>query len=85
MNLQLFPLDTQTCELDIESYGYSNTELSYFWGNSSFWEDGNDDLATAISFGEFTLPQYRVVGYITAISEPTPLDVRILNLTTFLK
>uniref|UniRef100_A0A914CP80 Uncharacterized protein n=1 Tax=Acrobeloides nanus TaxID=290746 RepID=A0A914CP80_9BILA len=78
MNLQLFPLDTQTCELDIESYGYYTSEVNYFWKNDSAWEDGNDDLATVISFGEFTLPQYRVVGYITTISEPTPLDQRLI-------
>uniref|UniRef100_A0A914CNZ1 Neurotransmitter-gated ion-channel ligand-binding domain-containing protein n=1 Tax=Acrobeloides nanus TaxID=290746 RepID=A0A914CNZ1_9BILA len=78
MNLQIFPLDTQTCELDIESYGYYTTEVNYFWRNDSFWENDNNNLATAISFGKFTLPQYSVVGYITTMSEPTPLDQRLI-------
>ena len=30
MDLTLFPMDSQLCTLEIESYGYTMTDLVYF-------------------------------------------------------
>jgi hypothetical protein len=58
MKLQLFPKDTQTCKLEIESYGYSTTDIDYFWGVKR-----SDKTDEAVAFGEFTLPQFKRAGY----------------------
>lgn len=31
MHLQNFPMDTQTCKMDIGSYGYRSTQLKFYW------------------------------------------------------
>ena len=31
MNLEYFPLDSQNCSLEIESYGYSSRDIRYTW------------------------------------------------------
>lgn len=58
MQLQLFPLDTQTCQLQIESYGNPASEVEYFWG-----AERTDNWDEAVVFGGFMLPQYEKVGY----------------------
>ncbi|MCP9263556.1 GABA-gated chloride channel 1 [Dirofilaria immitis] len=48
MELQLFPMDSQKCKLEIESYGYSVLDIIYFFNNSK----------NSISKSEFELPQF---------------------------
>ncbi|GMT18197.1 hypothetical protein PFISCL1PPCAC_9494, partial [Pristionchus fissidentatus] len=46
MSLQSFPLDTQKCALEIESYGYSTKDIVYHWHtNDSLLIDENVHLA----------------------------------------
>ncbi|KAK0415598.1 hypothetical protein QR680_012020 [Steinernema hermaphroditum] len=47
MKLQLFPMDSQKCKLEIESYGYSVLDINYIFNGSK-----------AISRSEFELPQF---------------------------
>ncbi|CAD6196818.1 unnamed protein product [Caenorhabditis auriculariae] len=47
MKLQLFPMDSQRCKLEIESYGYSVLDINYRFGT--------DD---AVSKSDFELPQF---------------------------
>uniref|UniRef100_A0A7E4VX42 Gamma-aminobutyric acid receptor subunit beta n=1 Tax=Panagrellus redivivus TaxID=6233 RepID=A0A7E4VX42_PANRE len=58
MELQLFPMDTQTCKLEIESYGYTTADIDYFWGMRK-----TDEREQAVAFADFTLPQFRRNGY----------------------
>jgi len=58
MDLRLFPMDTQTCKLEIESYGYTTSDIDYYWGSKK-----SDKQHTAVQFSEFSLPQFGRVGY----------------------
>ena len=35
MNFQNYPMDRQRCYLEMESYGYSEADIVYNWGNNS--------------------------------------------------
>eukprot|EP00493_Phyllostaurus_siculus_P010545 UN10690 len=52
MDLRPFPVDSQTCNLLVDSYGYSDRDIRYDWENSS----------NKISMDEKvnSLPQYQV-------------------------
>lgn len=54
MDLQYFPMDSQLCSIDIESYGYSMSDIRYTW------RKGNKSVALADSL---SLPQFKVVGH----------------------
>uniref|UniRef100_A0A7E4VX73 Gamma-aminobutyric acid receptor subunit beta n=1 Tax=Panagrellus redivivus TaxID=6233 RepID=A0A7E4VX73_PANRE len=58
MKLQLFPMDVQTCKLEIESYGYTTADIDYYWGKLR-----TDKQESAVAFADFTLPQFRRSGY----------------------
>ena len=51
-------MDTQTCKLEIESYGYTTADIDYYWGTKK-----SDKQHTAVQFSEFSLPQFGRVGY----------------------
>ncbi|KAK0412841.1 hypothetical protein QR680_006441 [Steinernema hermaphroditum] len=51
MKLHLFPMDSQKCKLEIESYGYSVLDIIYFFNKSS----------ESISRSEFELPQFVLI------------------------
>uniref|UniRef100_A0A8R1Y479 Gamma-aminobutyric acid receptor subunit beta n=1 Tax=Onchocerca volvulus TaxID=6282 RepID=A0A8R1Y479_ONCVO len=51
MKLQLFPMDSQICKLEIESYGYNVLDIVYYSINS-----GN-----SVSKSEFELPQFVLI------------------------
>ena len=51
-------MDTQSCKLEIESYGYDETDLIYYWGRNK-----TDHMEDAVTFAEFMLPQFSSVGY----------------------
>ncbi|XP_028809156.1 gamma-aminobutyric acid receptor subunit rho-1-like [Denticeps clupeoides] len=54
MDLSRFPLDTQTCSLEIESYAYTDDDLMLYW------KKGNDSLKTdeRISLSQFRIQKF---------------------------
>ncbi|KAG5266025.1 hypothetical protein AALO_G00248990 [Alosa alosa] len=54
MDLSRFPLDTQTCSLEIESYAYTDDDLMLYW------KKGNDSLNTddRISLSQFLIQKF---------------------------
>ena len=55
MDLKYFPMDTQICELDFESYGYPREEVDYNWNETSLNE-------TTLKGREMSLPNFRVIN-----------------------
>ncbi|XP_033846887.1 gamma-aminobutyric acid receptor subunit rho-1-like [Periophthalmus magnuspinnatus] len=54
MDLSRFPLDTQTCSLEIESYAYTDDDLMLYW------KEGNRSLNTdeKISLSQFLIQEF---------------------------
>ncbi|XP_029902849.1 gamma-aminobutyric acid receptor subunit rho-1-like [Myripristis murdjan] len=54
MDLSRFPLDTQTCSLEIESYAYTDDDLMLYW------KEGNQSLNTdeRISLSQFLIQEF---------------------------
>ncbi|KAL0967315.1 hypothetical protein UPYG_G00250660 [Umbra pygmaea] len=54
MDLSRFPLDTQTCSLEIESYAYTDDDLMLYW------KKGNNSLSTddRISLSQFLIQEF---------------------------
>ncbi|KAG5205544.1 hypothetical protein JEQ12_018794 [Ovis aries] len=54
MDFSRFPLDTQTCSLEIESYAYTEDDLMLYW------KKGNDSLKTdeRISLSQFLIQEF---------------------------
>ncbi|XP_036397965.1 gamma-aminobutyric acid receptor subunit rho-1-like [Megalops cyprinoides] len=54
MDLSRFPLDTQTCSLEIESYAYTDDDLMLYW------KKGNESLKTddRISLSQFLIQKF---------------------------
>ncbi|KAG7269818.1 hypothetical protein CRUP_027161 [Coryphaenoides rupestris] len=54
MDLSRFPLDTQTCSLEIESYAYTDDDLMLYW------KKGNESLDTddRISLSQFLIQKF---------------------------
>ncbi|XP_004696304.2 gamma-aminobutyric acid receptor subunit rho-1 [Echinops telfairi] len=54
MDFSRFPLDTQTCSLEIESYAYTEDDLMLYW------KQGNDSLKTdeRISLSQFLIQEF---------------------------
>ncbi|KAM6954595.1 gamma-aminobutyric acid receptor subunit rho-1-like isoform 2-T2 [Aplochiton taeniatus] len=54
MDLSRFPLDTQTCSLEIESYAYTDDDLMLYW------KKGNKSLSTdeKISLSQFLIQEF---------------------------
>ena len=70
MDLSLFPLDSQLCTLEVESYGYTMTDLSIIFSHSPrftiflllvyFWNDENSvEMNPEVSLAEFYVVGYR--------------------------
>ena len=53
MDLTFFPMDSQVCTLEIESYGYTMSDLVYVW---------NDHKSVEMN-PEVSLAEFHVVGY----------------------
>jgi len=55
MDLRMFPMDKQRCALNIESYGYSDSDIVFKWENQS----------SRIAIGEKvrSLPQYNLTDF----------------------
>lgn len=58
MKLKLFPMDSQKCKLEIESYGYTTADIDYFWGSKRGVEESN-----IVKFDNFSLPQFKRTAY----------------------
>jgi len=54
MDLTHFPMDSQLCTLEIESYGYTMADLVYVW---------NDGLKSVEVSPDVSLAEFHVVGY----------------------
>ena len=54
MNLQNFPLDSQMCTVEIESFGYTMSDLKYAW------QDGETSVKMS---PDVQLPQFLVLGH----------------------
>ena len=54
MNLQNFPLDSQMCTVEIESFGYTMADLKYGW---------NDGEKSVRMSPDLQLPQFNVLGH----------------------
>jgi gamma-aminobutyric acid receptor subunit delta len=61
-------MDTQECKLEIESYGYTTDDISYFWGEKV---DAKSTPHKAVAFSKFGLPQFRRSGYRVNITTAT--------------
>ena len=54
MNLANFPMDTQMCTVEIESFGYTMADLKYAWNSGETSVQMSPDVA---------LPQFNVLGH----------------------
>lgn len=60
MQLRLFPMDSQMCKLEIESYGYADNDIDLFWGGN---RAESREPHKAVAFEKFSLPQFKRTGY----------------------
>jgi len=54
MNLQYFPMDSQLCYIEIESFGFTMNDIRYKW---------NDGLNSIQISSDVSLPQFKVLGH----------------------
>ena len=54
MDLRHFPMDSQLCNIEIESFGYTMSDIRYVW------HVGPTSVGVST---EVSLPQFKVVGY----------------------
>ncbi|XP_071745406.1 gamma-aminobutyric acid receptor subunit beta isoform X5 [Lepeophtheirus salmonis] len=54
MDLQYFPMDRQLCYIEIESFGYTMSDIRYKW---------NDGLNSVQISSDVSLPQFKVLGH----------------------
>ncbi|XP_059079953.1 gamma-aminobutyric acid receptor subunit beta-like [Tigriopus californicus] len=54
MDLQYFPMDRQLCYIEIESFGYTMSDIRYKW---------NDGLNSVQISADVSLPQFKVLGH----------------------
>jgi gamma-aminobutyric acid receptor subunit beta len=54
MDLRHFPMDSQLCNIEIESFGYTMSDIRYKWARGATSVGVSNDLS---------LPQFRVLGY----------------------
>ncbi|XP_017322708.1 gamma-aminobutyric acid receptor subunit delta [Ictalurus punctatus] len=57
MDLTKYPMDEQECMLDLESYGYSSEDISYYWSDSQKHIHGLDKL----ELSQFTITDYSFI------------------------
>ena len=55
MDFTYFPMDSQRCSLEIESFGYTTRDISYHWSKAP-----NPSVAFS---KDVQLPQFRVRGH----------------------
>lgn len=57
MDLHNYPMDSQNCTIEIESYGYTNREVNICWKH---------DRESVLGIEKVNLPQFRIVNYKTS-------------------
>lgn len=57
MDLHNYPLDSQNCTIEIESYGYTNQEVKICWKN---------ERRSVLGLEKISLPQFRIVNFKTS-------------------
>uniref|UniRef100_A0A8C0E950 Gamma-aminobutyric acid type A receptor subunit theta n=1 Tax=Balaenoptera musculus TaxID=9771 RepID=A0A8C0E950_BALMU len=83
MNLQKFPLDKQTCKLEVESYGYTVEDILLYWEGNGNAIQGTEKLhIPQFSFLGKTMTSKEVFFY-TGGSDPLLLSY-LLEVTSYL-
>uniref|UniRef100_A0A8C6Z782 Gamma-aminobutyric acid receptor subunit pi n=1 Tax=Nothoprocta perdicaria TaxID=30464 RepID=A0A8C6Z782_NOTPE len=73
MDLTKYPMDKQTCTLQLESWGYNINDVMFYWTR------GNDSVR---GLDTLRLAQYTVEDYFTSVSEAVPLNTLFFALST---
>ncbi|XP_022703247.1 gamma-aminobutyric acid receptor subunit beta-like isoform X2 [Varroa jacobsoni] len=60
MDLRYFPMDRQSCTIEIESFGYTMSDIRYSW------RDGEKSVGIS---EEVQLPQFKIQGHVQKASE----------------
>ena len=77
MDLRLFPMDTQECELRIASWGFTTTDLQYEW---MIVDDKPPiNLADDITLSNFRLVNFQWDSYIRNLTTGYPDKLISLN------
>ncbi|XP_039199042.1 gamma-aminobutyric acid receptor subunit rho-1-like isoform X2 [Crotalus tigris] len=77
MDFSRFPLDTQTCSLEIESYAYTEDDLMLYWKN------GNESLKTddRISLSQFLIQEFHTTTKLAFYSSTGWYNRLFINFT----
>ncbi|XP_055981043.1 gamma-aminobutyric acid receptor subunit rho-1 [Sorex fumeus] len=77
MDFSRFPLDTQTCSLEIESYAYTEDDLMLYW------KKGNDSLKTdeRISLSQFLIQKFHTTAKLAFYSSTGWYNRLYINFT----
>ncbi|CAH1777619.1 unnamed protein product [Owenia fusiformis] len=65
MDLRFFPMDTQLCTLEIESFGYKTVDIMYEWLDGPINSMG---MSKAMALPQFTIYGYRLVERLEVLS-----------------
>ncbi|KAL2081968.1 hypothetical protein ACEWY4_021786 [Coilia grayii] len=77
MDFSRFPLDSQTCTLELESYAYTDEDLMLYW------KSGNDSLSTddKISLSQFLIQQFHTTSRLAFYSSTGWYNRLYINFT----
>ncbi|XP_012676871.2 gamma-aminobutyric acid receptor subunit rho-2-like isoform X2 [Clupea harengus] len=77
MDFSRFPLDSQTCTLELESYAYTDEDLMLYW------KSGNDSLSTddKISLSQFLIQQFHTTSRLAFYSSTGWYNRLFINFT----
>ncbi|XP_014456040.2 gamma-aminobutyric acid receptor subunit rho-2 [Alligator mississippiensis] len=77
MDFSRFPLDTQTCSLELESYAYTDEDLMLYWKN------GNESLKTdeKISLSQFLIQKFHTTSRLAFYSSTGWYNRLYINFT----
>ncbi|XP_069462607.1 gamma-aminobutyric acid receptor subunit rho-2 [Ambystoma mexicanum] len=77
MDLSRFPLDTQTCSLELESYAYTDEDLMLYWKN------GDESLSTdeKISLSQFLIQKFHTTSRLAFYSSTGWYNRLYINFT----
>uniref|UniRef100_UPI00398E622B gamma-aminobutyric acid receptor subunit rho-1-like n=1 Tax=Pristiophorus japonicus TaxID=55135 RepID=UPI00398E622B len=77
MDFSRFPLDTQSCSLEIESYAYTDDDLMLYWKN------GNESLTTdeKISLSQFMIQEFHTTTKLAFYSSTGWYNRLFINFT----
>ncbi|KAE8602928.1 hypothetical protein XENTR_v10014179, partial [Xenopus tropicalis] len=77
MDFSRFPLDTQSCSLEIESYAYTEDDLMLYWKN------GNESLKTddRISLSQFLIQEFHTTTRLASYSSTGWYNRLYINFT----